>query len=187
MANYSEVGGENAELLRALINNESYDGEITSRNSAILDSIINGTEYNDPPQSEIEALLLELKEKGGGGMSYSYHYSNDNKLCVRESADGVLRWYFLGFHTTGISEIPEELAEYASINQNAMLSFNYESDLTTKNGYCGFYGNTIRLWSLDLVSNIEGDMWGIVDTGIAANSIEERQDNGVVADPKDDK
>ena len=41
------------------------------RNSAILQSIIDGTEYTDPPQSHIEELLIELKqiiESGGGGV-----------------------------------------------------------------------------------------------------------------------
>lgn len=67
MADYSKVGGENAALLNAIINDESYDGEITSRNSAILKSIIDDTEYTEEPQSEIEELLLELKEKIEGG------------------------------------------------------------------------------------------------------------------------
>lgn len=31
-----------------------------SRNEAILQSIINGTEYTDPPQSRIEDLLIQL-------------------------------------------------------------------------------------------------------------------------------
>lgn len=45
---------------------EVYEG----RNAEILESIINDTEYTDPPQSRIEELLLELKEvieQGGGG------------------------------------------------------------------------------------------------------------------------
>lgn len=45
---------------------EVYEG----RNAEILESIINDTEYTDPPQSRIEELLLELKEvieAGGGG------------------------------------------------------------------------------------------------------------------------
>lgn len=45
---------------------EVYEG----RNAEILEAIINNTEYTDPPQSRIEALLLELKEvieQGGGG------------------------------------------------------------------------------------------------------------------------
>ena len=41
-----------------------------SRNEAILQATIDGTEYTDPPQSRIEDLLIELKEtieEGGGG------------------------------------------------------------------------------------------------------------------------
>lgn len=38
-----------------------------SRNEQILEAIINGTEYTDPPQSRIEALLIELLNQGGGG------------------------------------------------------------------------------------------------------------------------
>ena len=41
------------------------------RNAAILQSIIDGTAYTDPPQSRIEELLIELKqviESGGGGV-----------------------------------------------------------------------------------------------------------------------
>lgn len=52
----------------------SYTKETGSRNAEILKSIINDTEYTDAPQSEIEELLLELKEKiagGGGGGRYS--------------------------------------------------------------------------------------------------------------------
>lgn len=44
--------------------------EPQSRNEAILQATIDGTEYTDPPQSRIEDLLLELKEvieEGGGG------------------------------------------------------------------------------------------------------------------------
>ena len=33
-----------------------------SRNEAILESIVEGTEYTDPPQSRIEDLLLQVKE-----------------------------------------------------------------------------------------------------------------------------
>lgn len=66
MADYSEVGGENAEVLNAIINDGSYDGEITSRNSEILKSILDGTEYTAEPQSEIEALLIDLKAKIDG-------------------------------------------------------------------------------------------------------------------------
>lgn len=46
------------------------DNVYEGRNAEILKSIINDTEYTDPPQSRIEELLLELKEvieQGGGG------------------------------------------------------------------------------------------------------------------------
>jgi hypothetical protein len=179
--NYSEVGGENAEILTAIIEDGSYSGPITSRNSAILKSILDEKAYEDAPQSEIEALLLALKEKieqGGGGITYEYHYSNDKKICVRESSEGLLRWYFLGYHTTGESSIPEELSDYASINTGVMYSDNYQSDGTTKNGFCGFYQNNIRLWTSDMSALMEGDMYGIVDTGISATLIEQEQHNG---------
>ena len=67
---YSVVNSENAQLLRAVIDDApEYTKETGSRNAEILKSIINDTEYTDAPQSEIEELLLELKEKiaGGGG------------------------------------------------------------------------------------------------------------------------
>ena len=41
-----------------------------SRNEAILQATIDGTPYTAPPQSRIEALLIQLKEvieAGGGG------------------------------------------------------------------------------------------------------------------------
>ena len=46
------------------------------RNAAILQSIIDGTAYTDPPQSRIEELLIELKqviEAGGGGGTTNYN------------------------------------------------------------------------------------------------------------------
>ena len=36
--------------------------EPLSRNEAILRATIDGTEYDAPPQSRIESLLIELKE-----------------------------------------------------------------------------------------------------------------------------
>ena len=41
-----------------------------SRNEDILTAMINGTKYEEVPQSRMEALLLELKDvidSGGGG------------------------------------------------------------------------------------------------------------------------
>lgn len=75
---------ENSELLQALIDDEGYDGPVTSRNSAILDSIVKKIEYTEEPLSEIESLLLELKEviESGGGSSfpiYDFHETQDKK------------------------------------------------------------------------------------------------------------
>ena len=57
-------------------------GEDWGRNAAILQAIIDGTEYTDPPQSRIEALLLELKaviEAGGGGGGTTNYNGLTNK------------------------------------------------------------------------------------------------------------
>lgn len=43
-----------------------------SRNEDILQSIVDGTQYTDPPKSRVEDLLLQVKEvieAGGGGTS----------------------------------------------------------------------------------------------------------------------
>ena len=57
-------------------------GEDWGRNAAILQATIDGTEYTDPPQSRIEALLLELKaviEAGGGGGGTTNYNGLTNK------------------------------------------------------------------------------------------------------------
>lgn len=60
----------NEAILQAMIDDTEYTEEPQSRNEAILLAMLNDTEYNDPPQSRIEDLLLQLKEKGGGGGEY---------------------------------------------------------------------------------------------------------------------
>lgn len=53
-----------------------------SRNEAILQAMIDGTQYTDPPQSRIEDLLLELKEvieQGGGGGGTTDYTALSNK------------------------------------------------------------------------------------------------------------
>lgn len=53
-----------------------------SRNEAILQATLDGTEYTAPPQSRIESLLLQLKaaiEDGGGG-------GGDTKLAAKVNA-----------------------------------------------------------------------------------------------------
>lgn len=56
--------------------------EPQSRNEAILQATLDGTEYTAPPQSRIESLLLQLKaaiEDGGGG-------GGDTQLAARVAA-----------------------------------------------------------------------------------------------------
>lgn len=58
------------------------NNEPQSRNEAILQATLNGTEYTAPPQSRIESLLLQLKaaiEDGGGG-------GGDTQLAARVAA-----------------------------------------------------------------------------------------------------
>lgn len=65
--------------------------EFDSRNEKILKSIINGTEYTDPPQSRIEDLLLQLKEviEHGGGGSTSILYGT-SAPTAEQGSDGNL-------------------------------------------------------------------------------------------------
>jgi len=61
-----------------------------SRDEQILRATIDGVPYNDPPQSRIEYLLLELKEAieagGGGGGGGTTNY---NLLNNKPSINGV--------------------------------------------------------------------------------------------------
>ena len=92
---------ENSELLQALIDDEGYDGPVTSRNSAILDSIVKKIEYTEDPQSEIESLLLELKEViesgGGGGITVvDISQSDYDNLTPEEQADSTKMYFITG-------------------------------------------------------------------------------------------
>lgn len=92
---------ENSELLQALIDDEGYDGPVTSRNSAILDSIVKKKEYTEEPQSEIESLLLELKEViesgGGGGITkVDISQSDYDNLTPEEQADSTKMYFIIG-------------------------------------------------------------------------------------------
>lgn len=55
-----------------------------SRAEEILQSKIDGTSYDKPPQSRVEALLLELDVGGGGGGTNDY-----NQLLNKPSINGV--------------------------------------------------------------------------------------------------
>lgn len=60
-----------------------------SRTEDILRSTIDGTSYDEPPQSRVEELLLELKEvieAGGGGGGGTTNY---NALTNKPSINGV--------------------------------------------------------------------------------------------------
>lgn len=50
------------------------------RNEEILKSIINGTQYTDPPQSRIEDLLLQVKQviEQGGEITIDSELSNSS-------------------------------------------------------------------------------------------------------------
>lgn len=92
---------ENSELLQALIDDSGYDGPVTSRNSAILDSIVKKTEYTEEPQSEIESQLLELKEViesgGGGGITeVDISQSDYDNLTPEEQADSTKMYFITG-------------------------------------------------------------------------------------------
>lgn len=59
-------------------------GEIPqSRVEEILQSKIDGTAYDKPPQSRVEALLIELNTGGGGGTSDYNQLSNKPTLNGR--------------------------------------------------------------------------------------------------------
>lgn len=60
-----------------------------SRNEAILQATIDGTEYTDPPQSRIEDLLLQLKAviEGGGGVAGVASFNARTGVVVPESGD----------------------------------------------------------------------------------------------------
>lgn len=55
-----------------------------SRTEEILQSKIDGTSYDRPPLSRVEALLLELDTGGGGGGTTDY-----NQLVNKPSINGV--------------------------------------------------------------------------------------------------
>lgn len=57
----------------------------SSRVEAILKSKIDGTAYDKPPLSRVEALLIELDTGGGGGGTTDY-----NQLSNKPSLNGTV-------------------------------------------------------------------------------------------------
>ena len=66
-----DFDSRNEQILEAIINGTEYTDPPQSRNEAILKSILDKEEYTEEPQSRIEDLLLQLKEmiEQGGGVS----------------------------------------------------------------------------------------------------------------------
>lgn len=84
--------------------------EPQSRNEAILQATIDGTEYTDPPQSRIEDLLLQLKTviEGLGG---TYADLPDKPSINNHTVVGEM---------TG--------ADLGLVNSNINMSFTVDSD-----------------------------------------------------------
>lgn len=120
---YSKVGGENVSLLQALIDEApSYTKPTNSRNANILKSIINNTEYTEPPQSEIEELLIELKARIGGEIEV-------NELEVTENGtyDAGLN---KAFNPVKVN-VPEAVLKTKSITANG----TYQASSDNADGY----------------------------------------------------
>ena len=171
---------ENSELLQALIDDEGYDGPVTSRNSAILDSIVKKKEYTEEPLSEIESLLLELKEviESGGGSSfpiYDFHETQDKKIIVRRKFDYVngemqvqTLWFFNGFiFENYLIDVPSELVDF--LKARADISGKSYSDNTsgTQNGWVGiatdYYNKKLICYDSRWLQQSGVPMWAVID------------------------
>ena len=64
-------------------------GTPQSRNEAILQATIDGTEYTAPPQSRIEDLLIQLKAaiEGGGGIAGVASFNGRTGAVLPASGD----------------------------------------------------------------------------------------------------
>lgn len=94
---------------------------------------------------------------------------NDNTktLTSQVKADGDVRLYFNGMSLSGVDSIanmPLKIRQYLFTNGNDVIYTKaYDSDKETQIGWVGLYQNSIRLWSIDLSTNISGDAWGCLD------------------------
>lgn len=121
----------------------------------LMDSETNGTQK-----------LLVSKIGGGGSVknpNYNWFTNQDETLIVRQTiATGAFRWYFKDFVVTEdlYMPVPANLQRFILNNVGAYCFCNdYTEDY---NGIVGFYGDTIRLWTVGLSSN----MAGTINTGI---------------------
>ena len=105
-----------------------------SRNEDILTAIINGDEYNEPPQSRIEALLLELKaaiEEGSGTDDYEDLENKPQISGVTLSGDKSLG--DLGIKNEFVGTL-EEWNQLTTEEKKAFDTYQITDDFTTSGG-----------------------------------------------------
>lgn len=149
-----EQNSENVELLQAIIDGDGeYTKEVHSRNAAILKSIINNTEYDADPQSEIEELLLELKEVISGGGSEDFilkrvKTNNDSGASLGavdlESELPNESWYVVAFYATTDTD---------NIDKSAIIKTNWTSYPTGQTIYVGTIECELTKTTLTVTSN----------------------------------
>lgn len=91
--------------------------EFPSREELILQSMVDGTDYNEPPKSRVEYLLLQLKaiiEGGGGGVSDYTELSNKpqiNSVTLvgnKSLSDlGIVNPMMIKGRVNSVSELPQ--------------------------------------------------------------------------------
>lgn len=109
---------------------------------------------------------------------YNWFANEDGTLVVRENiSDGSFRWYFNNFVFTQdlFMPVPQNLARFYKENTGCLGWCEGWYDPTEHpdrepNCVAGFYGNTIRLWTVGLQSNM---------AGTCNNCIIESTDNGI--------
>ena len=105
-----------------------------SRNEDILTAIINGDEYNEPPQSRIEALLLELKaaiEEGSGTDDYEDLENKPQISGVTLSGDKSLG--DLGIKNEFVGTL-EEWNQLTTEEKKAFDTYQITDDFATSGG-----------------------------------------------------
>lgn len=132
-----------------------------SRNEAILDATINGTEYTALPQSRIEALLIQLKDKieqGGGviiddAMSDVSTNAVENKTIKAYVDNEIDKAIDACYHPAG-SKTCAELISALLIADNLGNVYNTTDTGTTTADFVEGAGKTIDLGSDVAIVNI---------------------------------
>ena len=118
MGDYSKVGGQNADILRATIN---------------------GQAYNEQPTSEISELLIELKDKiaqggGGGGGTTNYNALSNKPQINGVTLEGAKTTGELGINIpTKTSEITND-SGFITNTVNNLTNYMKTSDINTALG-----------------------------------------------------